>query len=452
MLDQESDNITYSFCKNNEKEVENFVGIESYATHKIKGIKGEYKTLYKDFIVKEIDKNGKILNLKENRLSSSFSNELNDKYTTFNLTKVNKDTFEAVRKISKALNVPYNSVYYSGLKDKQSISKELKNLKIRDIFVRNIYPSKKPVKLGSHIGNHFTIALRNLEKINNLRQNVEKSLKFLNSFGFPNYFGLQRFGTYRPNSHIVGRLLLKGDYENAFKEYVSTTYSTESNESRKVRSDFRRDGDLKKAYDNFPKILKYERNMIHFLLENSENYQGAIETLPKDLIRLLISSFQSYLFNRMISSRVKKGISLFKPVKGDVISILDDYNGNVTQVKYIYGGKYDKFLKKALNLDRAIIVLPIIGSTTNLDEFPLMKTLFEEVSKSEKIDENIFNSEYINRSDFKGTIRAMTIKPSGLKMLEIADDELNQGKVKVKIEFSLQKGSYATMLLREIIK
>ncbi|GAG49945.1 unnamed protein product, partial [marine sediment metagenome] len=180
MLDQDSNNITYSFCKNNEKEVEEFVGIENYATFKTKGFKGEYKTLYKDFIVKEIDTNGKILSLKENRTNSSFSNELNDRYTTFNLTKINRDTFEVVRKLSKALNVPYNSISYSGLKDKQAISvqkisirgnyiKELKTLKIRDIFVRNIYPSRKPVKLGSHLGNHFTITIRNLENINNLR-------------------------------------------------------------------------------------------------------------------------------------------------------------------------------------------------------------------------------------------------------------------------------------------
>ncbi|MBY8991005.1 MAG: tRNA pseudouridine(13) synthase TruD [Candidatus Lokiarchaeota archaeon] len=463
MLDQDINNITYSFSKNNEKEVEQFVGIENYATYKTKGFKGEYKTLYKDFIVKEIDANGKILSLKENRRSSSFSNELNDRYTTFNLTKINRDTFEAVRKLSKALNVPYSSIHYSGLKDKQAISvqkisirgnyiKELKTLKIRDLFVRNIYPSKKPVKLGSHLGNHFTITMRNLENINNLRQRIAKSLKFLNTFGFPNYFGLQRFGTYRPNSHIVGQLILKGDYENAFKEYVSTTYSTESDESRRVRSDFRKDGDLKNAFDNFPRILKYERTMIQFLLENEKDYQGAIETLPKDLIRLLISSFQSYLFNRMLSTRVKKGISLFKPVKGDVIAILDDYNGNITKVKYIYGENYDKFVKKALKLDRATVVLPIIGSTTNLDNFPLMKTIFKDLCNIENIDTKIFISEHIDGNDFKGTIRAMTIKPHGLKMVEFTDDELKEGKIKVTIEFSLQKGSYATMLLRELNK
>ncbi|MHA2184440.1 MAG: tRNA pseudouridine(13) synthase TruD [Promethearchaeota archaeon] len=37
-------------------------------------------------------------------------------------------------------------------------------------------------------------------------------------------------------------------------------------------------------------------------------------------------------------------------------------------------------------------------------------------------------------------------------MIELADDDLNPQKKKLKIEFSLQKGSYATMLIRELIK
>ena len=463
MFNQEKSSTTYSFRNNNEKEVEKFVGIEIYSTHKINGIKGEYKVHYKDFIVKEIDKNGRILDIKEDYTSPTFSKELRDKFTTFNLIKINKDTFRAVKKISKALNIPYNLIYYSGLKDKQAISvqkisikgnyvEQLKNLKLRDIFIRNINPTKKPVKLGSHLGNNFTITIRNLDNVKEVKHKIEKNLNFLSNFGFPNYFGLQRFGNYRPNSHIVGRFLLEGDYENAFKEYVSTTYSTEPSDSRKVRRDLRTDGNLKKAYDNFPKILRYERKMIQFLIENGGDYQGAINTLPIDLIRLLISSFQSYLFNRMLSLRVKKGIPLFKPVKGDVICILDDYDGNVTKIKYTFGGIYDKYLKKALKLNRASIALPIIGNSTILDEYPLIKYIYEEVAKSDRIDKNIFYSKYINGSEFKGSIRAMTVKPSGLKMVELTDDELYHGKKKIKIEFSLQKGSYATMLLRELIK
>ncbi|MFW9864541.1 MAG: tRNA pseudouridine(13) synthase TruD [Candidatus Thorarchaeota archaeon] len=461
MLDRE--NNSYSFQDNSEKEVEKFVGIEIYATSKMDGIGGVYKTTFKDFIVKEIAENGKILDIKADQSSSSFSAELKDKYTTFNLIKINKDTFEAARRISKALNIPYRSLYYSGLKDKQSISVQkfsvkgdhiakLQNLRLRDIFIRNIHPTNKPVKLGSHLGNNFTIIIRNVEDSGDLEQRVKNILKFVTHNGFPNYFGLQRFGNFRPNSHIIGRYLLERDYERAFNEYVLKTYSTESNESRSARTELRNQQDLEKAYDNFPKILQYERKMIQYLMNNPDNFEGAVNTLPSDLKRLLISSFQSYIFNKMLSLRVKKGYSLFTPVEGDVISILDDYNGNVTPVKYIYGGNYDEYLEKALNVNRALIILPIIGTNTNLDDFPLMKSIYKEIIELEGINEDIFQQDIAKDIAFKGSIRAIIAKPTDLKLSNTTDDECNINKKKIRIEFSIQKGSYATMLIRELIK
>ena len=70
MLDQEKD--IYIFKDNSEKEVEKFVGIDTYATAGFDGIGGEYKTHFKDFIVKEIVENRRILNIKEDSTSSGF--------------------------------------------------------------------------------------------------------------------------------------------------------------------------------------------------------------------------------------------------------------------------------------------------------------------------------------------------------------------------------------------
>ena len=461
MLHQEQD--PYIFKDNNEKEVEKFVGIEKYATDGLNGIGGEYKTHFKDFIVKEIVENRRILDIKEDSISPIFSKELNDRFTIFTLTKVNMDTFKAVNKISKSLKISYKLINYSGLKDKQSISvqrisikgnyiEKLRKLKLHDMFIRNLHPAKKPVKLGGHLGNNFTVIIRNIKNSKNLRTNSQRILKSVKDFGFPNYFGLQRFGSIRPNSHIVGYFLLNEEYENAFKEYVLKTYSTEPDKSRKARNYLKREGNFKEALKNFPISLNYERKMIEFLIDNPGDYRGAIYTLSDDLRRLLISAFQSYIFNKMLSLRVKKGLSLFKPISGDVISILDDFTGNISSVKYLYGGLYDRYLEKALELKRASIVIPIIGKLTNLDDFPLMGSIFREIAKKEKINEGFFKSELVDENKFKGSIRAMTVKPWDLKMLELTEDNLNKDRKKIKIEFSLQKGSYATMLIREIIK
>ena len=451
------------FVANGEKGLERFVNIDIYSSSNVKGIGGLYKCDFKDFIVKEIIKGRYTLEIKEDNLSSSFSKESKDRFTSFNLIKINKETFEAIKLISTTLNIPVDSIYYSGLKDKCSISvqkvsirgnfiEKLRKLKLKDIFIRNIYPSRKSVKLGSNWGNQFIITLRNIEKFKNTLTKINKIFKILKNQGFPNYFGLQRFGTFRPNSHLIGRFMLEGKFKEAFDEYVVNSYTTESMRSQKIRNELRKSGDLEKAYNQFPNSLNYEKIMIKYLIENLGDYKGAVYKLPNYLKKLLLSSFQSYLFNRMLTMRIMKGFPLFKPINGDVISILDDVNGQCTQIIYKYGGNYDKYLKEALKLKHASIIFPIIGYDTDLDEFPLVKDLIEEIFSEEQINEDIFNSDLLRDHEFKGAFRAITVKPIGLNLLEFTEDDLFREKFKLKLEFSLQKGSYATMLLRELIK
>jgi len=73
LLDQEKD--TYTFKENTEKEVEKFVGIDTFATAGFDGIGGVYKNQFKDFIVKEIVENGRILDIKEDSTSPIFSED-----------------------------------------------------------------------------------------------------------------------------------------------------------------------------------------------------------------------------------------------------------------------------------------------------------------------------------------------------------------------------------------
>ena len=451
---------SYTFKDNDERLIEKFVGIESYRSNDIEGIGGIYKHYYKDFIVKEITDSGKILEVKEDFPKSDFFRENGDKFTTFNFVKINKEPFEALRQLGSALNIPRQSIHYCGLKDKTSISvqkvsvtgnfvKKLSKLNIRDYFFRCIKPTRKPVKLGGHWGNNFIIVIRNIENRDNLESDIQKSIKKIGECGFPNYFGLQRFGTYRPNSHLIGRFLLEEKYKHAYHEIATTTYSSEHPKVIKVREALRETGDLEEAYNTFPKSLYYERKIIKYLKENPEDFEGAIKTLSPDLKTLLINAFQSYIFNKLVSFRLNKSSSL---LEGDSIGILDDINGHITKVKYIYGGRYDKYLDEAMDLNRAAIVLPLIGYDTELSDFPFIGPALKEIFSEEEIDFKLFKKEAMKNTELKGSLRSLIVKPIGLELLKFSDDDAFPGKKKVKIEFSLPKGSYATMLIRELIK
>ena len=451
------------FKDNSEKEIEKFAGIGSYSTSNINGIGGVYKHTYKDFTVREITKEGEILRIKDISTKPHFSRELKDVFTEFDLVKINKEPFNAFNLIASALNVPVSHVTYSGLKDRCSISVQkvtvkgnqvdkLNNLKLKDIFIKNVSPSRKYIKLGSNKGNQFTVIIRNIDKDIDVKKQVLKIFEILSNDGFLNYYGLQRFGTFRPNSHIIAQHILLNEYEKVFNELVLNTYSSESIKSQFLRNKLKHDGDMDWAYDNFPTGLNYERMMIHHLIDHENDFKGSVQKIPGYLVKLLFSSFQSYFFNKMLTLRIKNGISPFEPVDGDVIVILDDDKGNLTSIKYIFGGKYDKFLKEAIQLNRAYIVIPLVGYNTRMDEYPLMNRFFEEILIKEKIEYPIFQSELFRQYEFKGAHRAITIKLSDATILEVRNDDIFQDKQQVKIEFSLPRGSYATMVLRELMK
>ena len=446
-----------------EREIEQLVGIEIFGTAELEGIGGIYKHSYTDFIVKEITENGKILAIKEDTPSRSFSPDLKDKYTTFNLVKINTDTFDAFRKIGRALNINPEWINSSGVKDKCSISvqkvsiagdyvKRIEKLNIHNLFFRCITPTPKSVRMGSNWGNNFTVVLRDLDPIPDLEQRIDSILDKITTQGFPNYFGLQRFGYYRPNTHLVGKALMQGDYEQAFHEYVVKKSPYESDRLHVMREKLQEAEDYSEVENLFPKSLHYERVLVNHLAHNPDDYKGAFMKLQQDLISLIISAFQSYLFNKAISRRVQKGYHLFHPYDGDVLNILDDVNGQYTQVLYTYGGLYDEYLDKALEMGRAILIAPIIGYGTDLEEFPLMKKIYEEVFQEIGVGFDIFQNYYKSELQGKGTIRPIYIIPTDLRKVNIKADEEYPGQKKLRLEFSLPKGTYATMLLREFIK
>jgi len=80
----------------------------------------------------------------------------------------------------------------------------------------------------------------------------------------------------------------------------------------------------------------------------------------------------------------------------------------------------------------------------------------------ERLKKNALEKEGMKLADFKvksfpelscsGTRKKIAVKPNELKLLSIEEDELNEGKLKISISFRLEKGNYATTILRELMK
>ena len=146
-------------------------------------------------------------------------------YTWFTLKKRQLGTMDALHLLSKRWNRPFTAFNCAGLKDKQamttqtcSVKGNAGNLKEKNFEVIIIGQSDRPVSLGMHSGNKFTITVRDVAEV------PKKKQLFLN------YFGEQRFSV---NNHLIGKALVKGDYKTACDLITSTgTPIKDANELR----------------------------------------------------------------------------------------------------------------------------------------------------------------------------------------------------------------------------
>jgi tRNA pseudouridine13 synthase len=448
-------------------EFESRIGIWFYFT-KADGIGGLIKTKPADFFVREI---------------TNREEKEEGKYLIAELTKENWDTHSAIREISRRLGVSRNRIGFAGTKDKfavttQKISiwdmdeKELERVKIADVELKEIGRSNKAVSLGDLCGNEFEIVIRGIEgKKEKIKGKIEAITKEIeNAGGIPNFFGVQRFGTRRPITHVVGKQLIKGKLKEAVTSYIADIFPEESEEAKRARM-LCKEGDLKECLKRMPPFLRYEKAMLNELVkkpflikksftkrntknENEVDFISAFFVLPKDLQKLFVHAYQAYLFNLVLSNRKKQNIPFNGALVGDVVCFRNEFgfaDVDKGRVERVTEEKIEG-INRLIKHGRAFVTAPLFGYETEFAdgvEGEIEKSVLEE----EGVELNDFYIEKIPEIRSKG-IRRPILVPVKVKLSneEVSDDDMNPDRKKVKLHFFLPKGSYATVVLREYMK
>ncbi len=164
---------------------------------------------------------------------------------------------------------------------------------------------------GDLKGNRFTITVRLAAPLSQADQkDIQEKLEVAKTEGFWNFFYTQRFGTPRLISHRLGRLLLKGQYDEVVRMFCTYTGPRELPYFKAIREEVAAQWGnwtaIKEIFDRFPYHFGSERTFIHYLREHPGDFHGALMELP-DQIRLWFYAYDSYLFNRKLSDSIKTG-------------------------------------------------------------------------------------------------------------------------------------------------
>jgi len=406
-----------------------------------------FKLFLPDFIVEEIALDGTAVKASF-AAPSNLSINWGRGYTVYRLEKHARDTLATLKRLQKIFNTRH--IGCSGLKDRYAVTSQLitvkegapppKRLPI-GLYLEKVGSSFQPLKPGALRGNHFSIIGRMLE--NEPRVSLEEVLREfeeqIHALGIPNYYGYQRFGTMRPISHRAGKLLLLAKYEELLDLLLFQALPTECLEVRGVKALA-----APRKIQFLPPFLTYEKKLLKHLASGGSPRE-AVKHLSKRLQLLLVQAYQAFLFNKILSARIEEQDLPLAPLPGDKVAMLTSW-GSPARIVEASPSNLLK-LQKLIESGKAALALPVPGSMKLSSSGSPPAKLMAAVLEEEQISLRHFKD---FSPSLKGGWRICIVKPKDFKV-EVRKDPLTKGLV-VHLGFFLPSGSYATMLLRELVK
>ena len=386
----------------------------------IKGSGGEKGNRPEDFVVDEITELGYVSELTKKQIQ-----EENGEYVVFAVKKMNITTSDMIKIISQKLKINAERITVAGQKDKNAVTYqlaccwkgkdvnkekiiELKSIETKDgrIEVLKVWNSANRINVGELVGNKFKIRLENVSDIKQINK-IHESNKSMMS----NYFWKQRFGINQKNIVVAKHILLK-EYEEAIIEML--TDNKEDKEMIKeigIKNFITNKKDVKEGYENIIKKQLMKSDQV-----GKTECLNTIKKIPASTLKMIIESYQSYLFNLELSERIKR-----KKL-------------NIDQDKRCGFNKYG-----FVDIDsrgNEIPCLPLLGYNSKSNE------IIENILWEEGIEIGDFKVRDIPEIGCKGSWRPALVNIKNLKIHEHNND--------YTLEFELPKGAYATAALREL--
>ncbi|XP_063997833.1 pseudouridylate synthase 7 homolog isoform X2 [Pogoniulus pusillus] len=388
-------------------------------------------------------------------------------YCHFILYKENKDTMDAINVLSKFLRVKPNIFSYMGTKDKRAITvqeiavlritaqrlahlnKCLMNFKLGNFSYKN-----HPLKLGELQGNHFTVVLRN---ITGTDEQIEQAMHSLREIGFINYYGMQRFGTTAVPTYQIGRAILQNNWEEVMDLILKPRPGAEKGYLVKCREEWAKTKDPAAALKKLPVKRCVEGQLLRGLLKyGMKNIISAFGIIPRNNRLMYIHSYQSYVWNNMVSKRIEEyGL---RAVPGDLVL------KGATAV-HVTEGDVDNYTIHD-------VVMPLPGFDVIYPKHTIGDA-YKAMLAADSLD--ISNMRHkIRDYSLSGAYRKVIIRPQNVSWEVVAYDDPRiplfvtdldklegkplpalptDGKFRaLKMEFSLPPSTYATMAIREVLK
>ena len=326
------------------------------------------------------------------------------------------------------------------------------------MLINNLEWKSESINAGQHSGNRFTIRIRDIGNENDLVNAydvLQKRLEIAYNQGFPNYFGSQRFGNLNNNDNDIskdsnfinrqsnnvtaGRHLSNGNYKQAVLSLITNSSSSNSSiDSTKNNAESK----LITICDN--------------LKNDATSYSQMISSLPSNsrMARQLLVAMRSH--TPATNGNAFGGLDCWKAAILSLSKSIKDLQYN-SFASWCWNKIISKLLNQKSNGKNQMILpkeIMTIGRNFLCDDPLIMKAINTVIQ-----EEGVGQHYYIQNDDNYNQIDMSQVPPAKKRPLlaEFLKQESCKPKVTrdndtIVLRFGLPVGTYATTLLRELLR
>lgn len=358
-------------------------------------------------------------------------------FAVYLLEKSGWNTVDALREISKELNIPSRLFSYGGKKDRHAQTVQFVTIEhagIKDFTkgpLRLTFVGFMDRPMGPDLieGNRFEVVLRRLSP--KASADILIEAEHVRSYGFVNYFDDQRFGSYDEDQGFLAEKLLLGHFNGAVKILLTSIYPGDTSQEKKRRMFFLEHWKDWKACSSQAQTA-FEKFAFLELQKGEKGALGVLNRVPREDMSMYFSAFQSFIWNEVAASFVKE---IMKDDLAGVKGMTGDY-------------LFYRSMSREIFRSLADMIVPTAAHNTRMPNERLA-IIYADVLKSRSIEKPMFNKLKIRTAFFKTTDRPLVVIPNDLSA-DILDDEIYPGQKKAVLKFTLPRGSYATMLIKRL--
>jgi tRNA pseudouridine13 synthase len=326
---------------------------------------------------------------------------------------------------------------FGGLKDRHATTTQWVTIPggpPRDLEERTFrltYEGRSAVPMSRLLleGNRFRIRLRDLSEPE--ARAVAARLAEVAEGGLPAYFDDQRFGSLRGGGGFAALHLLRGDAEKALRAVIASPAKEDRartrDEKRAVARAWARPEDALPRLEGSPL-----RAPVAHLARRPGDFEGAFALLDRQERALLASAYASSVWNRAVAARVAEAT----PASERIV---------------VPGAAGPLVFPRSPEPLRPFEhdVLPLPAPRARADD-PAWQAALERALGDDGLTLDRLALEKRLGVPFRATRRPVLFRPQEARASGPLADDLNRGRFAVDLSFALDRGLYATIVVKRL--